>query len=145
MKVMKARNAKACWGFVWIKPVSDWDRAQGYLVFPVGVRKATNRVCKLWRAHGELGHPHQLHVRVQPGVVQELMPLTRLCLGGEELGGGVPGRWIWKPESHPVAILWFLGKAISQRVSPPGKAKGGSHVRHWAWLKQRQGWTSVLK
>lgn len=87
MKVMKARNAKACWGFVWIKPVSDWDRAQGYLVFPVGVRKATNRVCKLWRAHGELGHPHQLHVRVQPGVVQELMPLTRLCLGGEELRG----------------------------------------------------------
>lgn len=108
---MKARNAKACWGFVWIKPVSDWDRAQGYLVFPVGVRKATNRVCKLWRAHGELGHPHQLHVRVQPGVVQELMPLTRLCLGGEELRGGGPRQMDLEARKSPGGYFMIPGKS----------------------------------
>lgn len=69
MKVMKDRNAKACRGFVWIKPMSDWDRVRGCLVFPMGVRKATNQVCEIsWTGDQELGHPHQLHIQAEPGM-----------------------------------------------------------------------------
>lgn len=69
MKGMKDRNAKACRGFVWIKPMSDWDRTRGCLVFPMGVRKATNQGWeRSWGGDWRLGHPRQLHVQGEPGM-----------------------------------------------------------------------------
>lgn len=86
------------------------------------------------RGHrSELGRPASSAARQnQERVVQELKPLTLLGLEGEELGGlgrGFPGRWIWKPESHPVATLRIRGKAISQERVPPGEGGDGSCVR----------------
>lgn len=116
---MKDRNAKACRGFVWTKPMSAWDGVRGCLVFPVGVRKAADRVCD---SSGE-GTTRWVIPGWSRECVRELMPLTLLCLEGEE-PGGVPGRWIWKPESHPVAVLWFRGKAIGlEGFSPQGRRK----------------------
>lgn len=84
MMVMKDKNAKAFWGFVWIKPMNDWDRPWGRLVVPRGVRRATKDLCRgSWR--GDPGLP-------TPSTPP---PLTLLCLGGEEVGAS--SRWIWKP------------------------------------------------
>lgn len=130
MKVMKDRNAKACWGFVSIKPVSDWDRVRGCLVFPMGVRKATNQVCESsWTGDQELGHPHQLHIQAEPGMGPGAnathSPLCgkRGVRGSQADGSGSQKvtRWLYyDPREKPSA----------KRVSPPGKAKGGSHVCH---------------
>lgn len=108
MKVMKDRNAKACRGFVWIKPVSARDGVRGGSVFPGGVRKATDQVCD---SPGE-GTPRW----VIPGGTRNGSGsyCPSLSSAWKERSLGVPGRWIWKPESHPVAVLWFRGKAIGQ-------------------------------
>lgn len=138
MKVMKDRNAKACRGFVWIKPASAWDGVRGGLVFPVGVRKATDQVCD---SSGE-GTTRWVIPGWNQEWVWELLPLTLLCLEGEEPGG--PRQMDLEARKSPGGGFMIPGKKPSaKRVSPPGKAKGGSHVRHWAWLKRRRGWTSV--
>lgn len=130
MMVMKDQNAKACCDFVWIKPMGDWDGVRDYLVFPVGVRKATDHLCRgSWRGDPGLVISLGLTSRKNPPQAQEPRPLTLPGLGGEELGGGVSGKWFSKLES-PREARW--GRAIAKRVSPPGKAKGGSHVLHWA-------------
>lgn len=69
MKGMKARNAKACRGFAGIKPMSDWDRTRGCLVFPMGVRKATNQGWEKLLGRGPKARSsRQRHVQVEPGM-----------------------------------------------------------------------------
>lgn len=139
---MEDRNAKACRGFVWIKPRSARDGARGCLVFPVGVRKATDRVCD---RPGE-GTPRWVTPGRDRHRVRELVPLTLLCLKERSLGG--PGQMDLEARESPggcfMIILWCRGKAIGREGSSPREgAKGGSRVRHRAWLKRRRGWTSV--
>lgn len=110
--------------------MSDWDRVRGCLVFPMGVRKATNQVCESsWTGDQGLGRPHQLHIQAEPGMGPGANATHSPLVGGEEFGGPrqmdlearkSPGGYIMIPREKPSA----------KRVSPPGKAKGGSHVRH---------------
>lgn len=138
MKVMKDRNAKACRGFIWIKPVSAWDGARGCLVFPVDVRKATDQACDSSAARGPRWVTPWVEPGMGPGAACPSLPSV-----WKERSLGVPGRWIWKPESHPATVYDSGEKPSAGRVSPPGKAKGGSQVRYRAWLKWSRGWTSV--
>lgn len=110
--------------------MSDWDRERGCLVFPVGVRKATSQVGgSSWRGDLELGHPHQLQVQVEPGMGPGAYA-THSPLRGR--------RGVWGPQADgsrsQKVTRWLLydsgEKPSAKRVSPPGKVKGGSHVRH---------------
>lgn len=57
------------------------------------------------------------------------MLLTLLCLGGEEFGG--PRQMDLEARKSPGGYFMIPGKSHQPRVFlPPGKAKGGSHVRH---------------
>lgn len=117
MKVMKDRNAKACRGFVWIKPVSAWDGVRGGLVFPGGVRKATDRVCELRRGDHALGHP-----RVEPGMGPGATALTLLCLEGEEPGG--PRQMDLEARKSPGGGFMIPGKSHRPRgFLPQGRWK----------------------
>lgn len=131
MKVMKDRNAKACRGFVWTKPVSARDGVRGGLVFPGGVRKATDRVCDS-PARGPRAGSSPVEPGMGPGATAPHSPLLgrRGAWGSQADGSGSQKVTRWR--------FYDSGeKPSARRVSPPGKAEGGSHVRHWAWLKRR--------
>lgn len=96
----------------------------------MGVRKATNQVCESsWREDQELGHPRQLHVQVEPGMgpganaTHSPLRGRRGVRGSQADGSGSQKvtRWLSYDSGE---------KPSAKRVSPPGKAKGGSHVRH---------------
>lgn len=118
MQVMKDRNAKACRGFVRIKPMNDWD-SERLFGFPngceeghkPGVWKLLERRPRAWSSS-----PAPCPGRTRNGSRSQCYSLSSAW---EERSPGVPGRWIWKPESHPVAIIWFRGKAISQEGFSP--------------------------
>lgn len=132
MKGMKDRNAKAYRGFVRIKPMSDWDRTQGCLVFPMGVRKATNQGWESsWEGDQRLGHPRQPHVQVEPGMGPGANATPSPLLGRR----GIRGSQADGSGSQKVTRWLFYDsgeKPSAKRGAPPGKAKSGSHVRHWA-------------
>lgn len=118
MKVMKDRNAKACRGFVWIKPVSAWDGVRGGLVFPVGVRKATDQVCN---SPGE-GTKRWVIPGWNQEWVRELLPLTLLCLEGEEPGG--PRQMDLEARKSPGGGFMIPGKSHRPRgFLPQGRRK----------------------
>lgn len=68
MMVMKDKNAKACRGFVWIKPMGDWDWARGYLVFPAGEEGHDPPPRRLLERRPRLGHLPQPHVQAEAGM-----------------------------------------------------------------------------
>lgn len=69
-------------------------RSERLFGFPGGCEEAADRACG--RSGG--GTPGWVIPGRDRAPVRELVPLTLLCLG-------VPGRWVWKPESHPVAVV----------------------------------------
>lgn len=124
MKVMKDRNAKACWGFVWIKPMGDWDIEREAVWFSQWVRGRPQTRCA--NAPGEgtksLVIPVCSGSRWNQEWVQELMPLTLLCLGGEEFGG--PRQMALEARKSPGGCFMIPGKSHRPRgFLPQGRRK----------------------
>lgn len=114
MMVMKDKNAKACWGFVWIKPMNDWDRVWGRLVVPRGWGRPPTTSAE---APGEETQACQLH-QPRRHSLSSAWEKRRSGPPADGSGSQGPGRLCQEP--------------LAKRVSSPGKVKGGSHVRHWA-------------
>lgn len=104
--------------------MSDWDRTRGCLVFPMGVRKATDQGWESsWGGDQRLGRPRQLHVQVEPGMgpganaTHSPMLGRRGVRGSQADGSGSQKvtRWLFRDSGGE--------KPSAKRVSPPGKAK----------------------
>lgn len=78
--------------------------------------------------------------------------LTLLCLEGEELWGlgwGFPGRWIWKPQSHPRVLLYDCGEKPSAQEEENSPWEGGGCFPMFAielkWNKDRLNiWAKII-
>lgn len=130
MRVMKERNARPVGTSFESSPWAtgiEW----GCLVFPGGVRKATDQGCKLLE--------RRPRTRSSPSAPRPGRTRNRsrsLCAHSPPSGR----RGVWGPQADgsrsQKVTRWLLydsgEKPSAKRVSPPGKAEGGSHVRHWA-------------
>lgn len=121
MMVIKGNKRKGLWELRLNQANERQGWAWGCLVFPMGVRKATNHMCR-----GSWGRDQGLAVSTSPTSRpkqewdQELLPL--LLPSWEGRSSGVSGKWIWKPES----AQWLFdnpGKSISQECLFPGEGE----------------------
>lgn len=111
--------------------MNDWDRVKGCLVFPTGMRKATNQVCESsWRDDQKLGHPRQLHVQGEPGMGPGANATHSPLHARRGVRGG-PRQMDLEARKSPGGYCMILGKSHQPTgLLPQGRRKGGSHVRH---------------
>lgn len=103
MMVMKDKNAKACWGFVWIKPTSDWDRARG-----------------VWWSREEWGRPPSTSA-------EALGEETQACQLHPPHGHSLSSAWEKRRSGPPAdgsgsrSSRWLHQEPSAKRVLPQGR------------------------
>lgn len=153
---MKDSNAKACWGFVCIKPMSELGERESVRRFGFS-QWVWGRPQSGSASSGEDTSSLATPPAPCPGRTRNLWSRSDLLLthspllgrrGAVGIGVGFPRQMDLETTKSPTgATLWLWGKAISprKRRTPPGKAVGVSPCSPLSSSETKTGWTSELK